>query len=67
MEAFCWLAVSGKVSTAENLRRRGLFLENISDLYVLCGKERETNDHISVHCEFAYFLWCSFFGADWCL
>lgn len=40
VETFCWLAISGKVSTADNLKR-GMSSENISDLRFCCGKERD--------------------------
>lgn len=36
VEALCWLAISGKVLAVDNLRRRGLSLEAISDLCSLC-------------------------------
>lgn len=46
MEAFCWLAVLGKVSIVDNLRIRRLRTEDFSDLCSLCGKE--TIDHLFV-------------------
>ena len=70
VEAFMWLALSGKVSTADNLRRRGLTSMAISDICVLCGKVNETVDHLFVHCEFSYSLWCRFLarcGVLWSL
>lgn len=39
VEPFCWLAVAGKVSTANNLRR-GLASDNISDV---CYAKRKGN------------------------
>lgn len=33
----------------DNLRRRGLSSEAISDLCLMCGEERETMDHLFVH------------------
>ena len=32
VEAFRWLVVAGKISTADNLRRRGLMSESISEI-----------------------------------
>ena len=58
MEAFAWLAILEKVSTADNLRRRRLAFEAISDLRVLCKKGMETVDHLFIHCEFSHILWC---------
>lgn len=37
-EAICWLAITGRVSTADFLRR-GIHLDNISTFYVMCGRE----------------------------
>lgn len=60
MEAFAWLAILGKVSTMDNLRRRGLASGAISNLCVLGRKEMETVDHLFIHCQFSHTLWCSF-------
>lgn len=58
VDSFCWLAVSGKVSTTDVLRRRGLS----QSLFQICAfwKERETTDHLFLHWEFSYSLWCQF-------
>lgn len=37
VEVLCWLAISGKVSTVDNLKRKGLSLEAISDLRLWGG------------------------------
>lgn len=69
MKAFYWLAITGKVSTTENPRIRGLLLDYISNLCVLCGKKGEIIDDLFVNCEFGYFIWCSFLcrsGVSWC-
>lgn len=52
--------MSGKVSTADVLRRRGLSLGTIFKLCVLCNKDMETIDHLFLHYEFAFSLWCRF-------
>lgn len=46
MEAFYWLAVASKVSTADNLRRRGMLADSISDTCSLSGKEGESINHL---------------------
>lgn len=43
-----------KMSVANNLRRRGLTLEAISDLCMLCNKEEEMIDHLLFHSEFLF-------------
>ena len=37
VEAFCWLEVATKISTADNLRRRGLISSTIIDTLVRSG------------------------------
>ena len=67
MDAFCWL-VSGNVST-DNLRRKSLLTEAISFVCLLCGKFREMVDHLFIHWEFSYALWCRFIAMSkvlWC-
>lgn len=44
----------------DNLRRRGLSSEAISDLCLMCGEERETMDHLFVHCKLSSTLWKKF-------
>ena len=56
VEAFCWLAISGKISTAENLRR-GLLSESISDICCLRKRKRESMDHLFIHNEMASTIW----------
>lgn len=38
--------------------------EAISDLCLLCGKDRETVDQLFVHCFFFFFFWC-LVGGGW--
>ena len=48
VKAFEWLALSGKVSTVDNLRRRGLASMAILDIFVLCEKDCETVDCLCI-------------------
>lgn len=43
-----------------NHRRRGLVSDAISDLCLLCGKDRETVDQLFVHYIFLFSFWVSF-------
>lgn len=43
---YCWPAALGEVLNADNLRRRGIPLEAISDLCVLCWMYGEMVDHL---------------------
>lgn len=49
-----------KVLMVDDLRRRGLSSEAISDLCLMCGQERETMDHLFVHCKLSFTLWKKF-------
>ena len=59
-EAFCRLTVAGKISTANNLRRRGILWNSILDTCIICGKERESIDHLLLHCKVTSYLWFYF-------
>lgn len=68
VEAFCWLAVAGKISTTDVLRR-GLMSDIISDTFRLCWKEMESIDHLFIHCGVASSIWRYFLnecGVSWC-
>lgn len=70
VEAFCWLVVTGKTSTVDNLRRRGLTTDTISDKCSLGGREIESIDHLFIHCNVASAVWGHFLkecGVVWCL
>lgn len=49
VEAFCWLVVVGKVSMVDNLRRRGLTSNDMSDICVMCGNEEELVNYLFLH------------------
>ena len=53
VDAFCWLAVVGKGSTVDNLRR-GLTSNNNSNTCVMCSKEEEFVDNLFLQCEVAF-------------
>lgn len=68
VEPFCWLAVAGKISTTDVLRR-GLMSDIISDTCRLCGREMESIDHLFIHCHVASSIWRYFLnkcGVSWC-
>ena len=51
VKAFCWLVVIGKVSTVDNIRRRGFTSNDLLDSCVMCGKE--SINYLFHHCEVA--------------
>ena len=57
VEPSCWPTVSGKVSSADNLRRRRLVSKAISDMCLMC-KQGKSVDHLFLHCELSNSLWC---------
>lgn len=70
VEAFCLLAVAGKVSTVDNVRR-ALTSNSFSDICVMCGcgKEESSINHLFHHCEVATFVWSNLIwrcGLAWC-
>ena len=56
VEAFCFLAVRGKILMADNLRR-GMSLDSISDMWSPCGRETESIGHLFIRCHVASSLW----------
>lgn len=58
VEVFLWLALADKISTVNNLRRRGIMSKVISDICVLCGNEEESINH------FASFIWHFFLNQE---
>ena len=55
----------GKILTIDNLKKRHLIV--INRCY-LCKSDRETIDHLLLHCEIAHTLWYAIFsrfGLSW--
>ena len=61
VEFFFWLTAVAKISTVNNLRRRGILSEAILDICVLCGKEEESINHLFMHCDSATYVWRFFY------
>jgi hypothetical protein len=62
---FSWIASLGKALTIDNLRKRGLILQNWC---CLCKSNGESVDHLFLHCPMASDLWWmvfSMFGVQW--
>ena len=72
VDAFYRLAVEGKISMEDVLRRRGLVLDTTSDTCHLCGREMESIDHFFfffIHCNVDSSIWRYFLnecGVSWC-
>lgn len=56
VEVFCWLAVLGKVSALDNLRRRGLRSEGFSKFVFALRWGRGIHNHLFIHCKFSFSL-----------
>ncbi|OVA13907.1 Reverse transcriptase zinc-binding domain [Macleaya cordata] len=56
---FVWAAVLHKIPTLDSLQlqRRGFQFPNRCEL---CRRNSESTDHILVHCDMAYKVWCFF-------
>jgi hypothetical protein len=60
-----WSAALGKILTHDNLRKRNVV---VIEWCCMCKKNRESMDHLLLHCEVARDLWsCIFilFGIEW--
>lgn len=69
VEAFRWLAIAEKVSTANMLRRRGFMSKSISDTRALCGYAEELAGHPFIDYQTATSIWSHFFSRCrivWC-
>jgi hypothetical protein len=62
---FVWVAVLGKILTAENLRKRHIILVSWCCLF---KRDGETVDHLLLHCPFSWEVWdmvFALFGVQW--
>jgi len=65
VEFFVWTAALRKILTHDNLRRRGIVVE---EWCVMWKKHGESVDHLLLHCDVARVVWSSFyslFGVEW--
>ncbi|XP_016173903.1 uncharacterized protein LOC107616461 [Arachis ipaensis] len=58
IELFGWFVLIGRVNTKERLSRLGVIRLN-DNLCVLCQKEIESVEHLFLHCELTWQVWCS--------
>jgi hypothetical protein len=54
-----WSAALGKILTLDNLRKKNMVLVNRCGM---CKKDKESIDHLLLHCESAQLLWNAFFS-----
>lgn len=59
-EDFCWLVIASKVSTVDNIRKKGMTSENIATCAHYVRGKGKTINHIFFHCKFASYLWYYF-------
>ena len=57
---YVWRALSDRISTKQNLHKRGEILGDT--LCVLCGREEESTSHILVSCKVSIKVWNMCFG-----
>lgn len=55
LKVFMWKILQGALPIGENLRKRGMLLNNV---FCRCGKI-ETADHLFLHCQFEKDVWAS--------
>ena len=64
---FGWLALKNRISTMDNLRRKGLVLVNACPL---CLQDEESVEHLLLKCSFTHRVWTTVldsFGCRWVL
>ncbi|CAN1338924.1 Putative ribonuclease H protein At1g65750 [Linum perenne] len=54
IQGFCWMVWHKKITSVDNLQRRGMSLANRC---VVCEQEEESVDHLFVNCQFALEVW----------
>jgi hypothetical protein len=54
---YSWQTLLARLPTRENLVRRGIVLEGPNVGCVLCGKGRETKDHLFASCPMIWVVW----------
>ena len=62
---FLWTTANDGILTIDNLIKKGQFLVNRC---CLCCCDRESVDHLLLHCKFSHALWCEVFvvfGIQW--
>ena len=67
---FLQITIAEKVSTTDNLRRRGLTATNILDTCVMCWMKKDIVNHLFLHCEVEASVWSNFIarcGIAWCM
>lgn len=57
--------VTKKVSTVENLGKKGIMSNNISDMCSSCTRERDLNNQLFLHSVFSVAIWNHFFSVAW--
>ena len=58
VKVFSWLLVLGKLNVHANLQARKPYLSLSPGWCILCKKNNESIDHLFLHCDFSYSLWC---------
>lgn len=59
VQVFCWLIALNKLSTHDLLQRRNPFISLSPGWCCLCKEDRETADHIFLHCPFSQNIWAA--------
>ncbi|GKV05161.1 hypothetical protein SLEP1_g17203 [Rubroshorea leprosula] len=63
ISAFAWKALQNRISTKDNLLKRGLIEDNTEAKCILCGEKVETSTHILFSCPISWKIWCLCY--DW--
>ena len=68
VKVFIWLLVLGKVNVHTTMQKRRPYHYLSPGWCVLCKKENKSIDHLFLHCQFSFRLWCKIvkeFNREW--
>lgn len=57
VELFVWLACLGKLNTKAKLAHLNI-IHASQDICPLCNDQSETSNHLFIHCQFSWQIWC---------
>lgn len=67
IEIFTWIACHGKLNTKNKLSRLNI-IPSHDDVCIFCNSNPETNTHLLLHCQWAWWLWtwwCKLWTITW--
>lgn len=60
VKVFSWIVALNRQNTMDVLQRRLLFMALSPSICHLCGRDKESGDHIFINCHYSRKVWCYF-------